>query len=310
MSGDLAVITPIFLYSESTHLLKAYDRYKKALRKHGVDLFTVEAHLKGHAPKIKKSNFEKELFRVQVEQPLWHKETLINWMVRRLPYNYDKVAWIDGDILLQEGWVEEACQKLDGKKKLLQLGGRFYNLAKDWKSVMSTRQGCGKTFSQFRKGTVKSMYKVLNPGLAFPGLAWAARREFFDEAGMFDEGIVGAGDTLTITSCLGSVIAMRHRLLPLKKSNNSKIERLVEHSSKAAPYVGSGFGFVKGHLYHLWHGEHGNRQYQSRHEIIWNLDWRKDLERDCNGFLEIKNTSQENRKVIEKINAFFNLKHT
>lgn len=58
-------------------------------------------------------NFRHKYIGLHTRDELWIKENLINIGVQQLPYDWQQVAWIDGDVhFLRPNWVGEAIHKL------------------------------------------------------------------------------------------------------------------------------------------------------------------------------------------------------
>ena len=57
----------------------------------------------GDAPSVVDDAMADQVVRLRSSTVLWHKERLINLGLARLPDRCDKVAWLDGDLLFEEG---------------------------------------------------------------------------------------------------------------------------------------------------------------------------------------------------------------
>jgi hypothetical protein len=90
------------------------------------------------------------------------------------------------------------------------------------------------------------------------GFAWAARRELLDRYGFYDLGIVGGGDRYMAGAVYGWYEAVRH-------------DRNGRYLAWAKPFheaIGNAAGWMKGNIYHLWHGEMRDRSYHDRVDIL------------------------------------------
>src|SRR5438034_3478022 len=66
---------------------------------------------------------------------LWHKERLLNILIRKLPPRYTKVAWIDGDVLFPDSrWFQWASELLD-TYDLIQLYDRVEQRNNDGQTI-------------------------------------------------------------------------------------------------------------------------------------------------------------------------------
>ena len=309
-TDKLAVVTSLFMYNHNQYVLDAYDKFKENIYRQGLDLFTIEGKLSNQPWRLKKSSCEKKMLRVGLQQPLWYKEALINLAVKEIPRSYDKIAWLDGDIILPDGWGQRIVHKLDTDDvNVVQAGGSLKYLNRD-SSVVDKKQkarlGVGKTVSElinFKRGSLTSAIHHNN----FPGMGWAARREFFDcGAGLWDEGIVGSGDFQQILASCGLVDSMKNELYMLKTAmSESERKRLYQFSRNSFKYVKGKLGYIKGQAYHIWHGSREKRQYSSRHSIVKGVDWKKDLSRDNNGLPVLLSHKYD---LIPKFYKYFKIK--
>jgi hypothetical protein len=101
------------------------------------------------------------------------------------------------------------------------------------------------------------------------GFAWAARRELLNQHGFYDTRILGGGDRSFAGAVYGYFEAMRH--------NRDK-----SYLDWAVPFheaVSSAVGYIKGDIFHLWHGELRHRNYHERMKILeqFEFDPTKDI---------------------------------
>lgn len=99
LDGDLAVVTSYFNPCGYRLRREHYDRFAENLDRQGVPLFTVELTIRDRPAVLRQYPNVRILGSDQV---LWHKERLLNLLIRSLPSRFDKVAWIDADVLLQD----------------------------------------------------------------------------------------------------------------------------------------------------------------------------------------------------------------
>jgi hypothetical protein len=199
---------------------------------------------------------------------LWQKERLLNVALRALPNECDKVAWLDCDIVFESlDWHEIARSLLD-RFPMIQLFRQAHYLAP---------QGEGDRFSpvEFTRQSAASKLASGVPAAAClghliadqrvtpaNGLAWAARRELLDRHGFFDACIIGGGDV--------AMISAAHRCFDQLARRQCMNERQRErYVGWAEPFYGSvrtETDFVECDIYHLWHGDIGERHTRARHE--------------------------------------------
>jgi hypothetical protein len=106
-------------------------------------------------------------------------------------------------------------------------------------------------------------------GLPQSGMAWAIRRQILERHGLYDAMIVGGGARAhgrALFANFDKHIEATHLTLARR-----------EHYLKwAVPYhhsIDERVGYVPGRLYHLWHGEIDNRNYDGRHRTLAEHDF-------------------------------------
>lgn len=216
---------------------------------------------------------------------MWQKEALLNVALDHLPASAKYVAWLDCDVVLEDGdWREEARRSLD-HSALVQLFTELYDLPPSgvWdplaertgSSVVALRAlGAGSCADPREQETNESR------GTNY-GLAWAARVDLMREHRFYDAAIIGGGDRTLICAALGcwedAVSSLQ--LLPAQAAH---------YEAWAKPFyeaVRGNVGAIPGRIFHLWHGDIADRRYTERHSRLAALsfDPAVDLVRDTNG---------------------------
>jgi hypothetical protein len=113
------------------------------------------------------------------------------------------------------------------------------------------------------------------------GLAWAAPRELLRARGFYDARIVGSGDKSILCAAIG-----RPELAERAGSMNSR--QREHYRAWAEPFFAatrSRVGYVGGRIFHLWHGDSRDRQYDRRHLNLgrFEFDPYVDIAFDANG---------------------------
>jgi hypothetical protein len=93
---------------------------------------------------------------------------------------------------------------------------------------------------------------------AHPGFAWAFRRDFIEPKGIFDENIIGSGDTI-----LGSAVLGKQLLNSDYRDNSPKW--MINNSNIYCKLFSGKYTYYTQNAYHLWHGSMKNRRYINRH---------------------------------------------
>lgn len=182
---------------------------------------------------------------------LWQKERLLNIAAESLPAEFDKIAWIDADIhFCNTDWAEHADKALD-IYSVVHLFGTAHFLDQKHRIVRSQ----------------PSIVGDHKPGdAAFPGLAWAARREVFP---LLDMHILGGGDNLMWHAFRGAHHLpaergawWRDRMSPRwLRAYLIEGEMLRRRSRQSV-------GRLHGDVFHYWHGSFRNRAYVDRWDML------------------------------------------
>jgi hypothetical protein len=105
--GTLAIVTCHFNPAGYPRLAENYRIFRDALG--GLPLFTAEASFDGTF--ISDGPVRIEATEANI---LWQKERLLNLVVEALPAKYDRVAWLDADVVFRRpDWYEVASKLLD-----------------------------------------------------------------------------------------------------------------------------------------------------------------------------------------------------
>jgi len=139
------------------------------------------------------------------------------------------------------------------------------------------------------------MNKDGNLGGYHPGFAWAFQRAWYRKHGFFQYGILGGGDffssTVWVNRCWEDNFT--------KNKWNFIIPALKEYSEsiKESPSI----CFIKGTIFHLWHGDREKRQYNERSNIFRGVnDIRDIISVQKNGIFSLKKN-----KLKSKILKYF-----
>jgi hypothetical protein len=196
---------------------------------------------------------------------LWQKEAIMNVALRDSTTRY--FAWIDHDLVLSNiNWLSESIAKIDSGAVAVQLFSRLYRLSLD-RTPIDTRDSV-----------------MAGSGNGSPGGAWIADRNFLDAIGGFETSNIFGGGDQTFYDVMRGRPGQHLKLYTAAMASHMKawIERAVAvRGDRTASHIESD-------AYHLWHGEHINRQYATRHRLLHdhNFDPATDMRIGDNGLLE------------------------
>ena len=240
----LAVITCHFNPIEYENIVRNYWMFREDLEKRDVNLRTIELSFTGR--------FEIE-DAVHVngtpKHIMWQKERLLNLLIEQLPPEYDKVAWLDGDLLFNnENWFEDTEKALD-----------------EYPLVQMFEVG---TATDAKLDPVASMPGIAAAGLtaksARPGFAWAARRETLEKCnGLLDTHIMGGGDNMMYYAAMGMFSTFM-----LTRTNVEWRRAYLKWAAKFYREIHGNVGHIPGEVIHLYHGTYADRQYVERWMIL------------------------------------------
>ena len=225
---------------------------------------------------------------------MWFKENAIDIGVQRIPVTEKYLAYVDGDVTFSRyDWALEAIHLLQ-HYHFVQL---FSSFTFNYLDHRPTHQHPGYAYiyceyppapgdlhggNAYRKQVVVRTYRDgynpdppkppkpirnLNwPGA--PGLGWAFTRTGFNlVGGMMDKCILGSADWhmalgLTGDEARGASVKDGHGT---GDAYNNEIGRWQR---QAYSEIKGKIGYLQNLLIHHWHGDHGNRQYSTRWEIL------------------------------------------
>jgi hypothetical protein len=298
---ELSVITVFFNPCRFTSLLNNYHIFKNQLNDQGVKLITIECAFNDDEYQIPLAS---NVYRLRSKSIMWQKERLINYGISKLPKECKYFAWIDCDVLFsQADWHKQAIDKLK-KADIIQLFKKVFYLSKDMHKYDPSVKIKFMQSVIWQKIIHKNwLERRINKELPFsaPGFAWAARKEVFDDIGIYDKNIVGSGDTFLVDCYLNSwkIHGFASKFTQAMKADmNEWCEKLKEKN----PIL----DYLPIDIYHLWHGSLKNRGYMERHDIVLNYDYDPKTDIILNNDVYEWNTNKFG--MHEEIKKYFHLR--
>jgi hypothetical protein len=120
-----------------------------------------------------------------------------------------------------------------------------------------------------------------------------------------DFAILGAGDR---HMCLGLVGCMEQTFEHLNKEYR---HALMQWQTRAERWIKRDVGYVKGSIYHAWHGRKKDRGYTDRWKILRDngFDPMLDLTRDSQGLYKLETWEPRQIKLRDQIRSYFRSRH-
>jgi hypothetical protein len=247
---DIAVLLVFFDYIGSARILANYLFMVEKLKLADIPVFTLELVIRGKKPKIKNAKH------VYGSSYLFQKEVLIRLLEKTVPKTYTKIACLDADVMFQNpDWYNDLSNLLDANDVV-----QCFDVA-HWLDI---------SYTQIQKRAVSCLVADRNKRFwdnpkqpLHPGFGWAFTRDFYREVGFFDEAVIGSGDTFFAYGLLD---------YPVKVDNiESRIYKEV-YLRWMSRFRQRKYNYLKGDLYHLYHGPIVSRQYVSRYEAFHDIN--------------------------------------
>lgn len=266
---------------------KLFKEFMARMEKYGVNLYVVEAAYGDRQFEVTDALNHRHI-QLRTDSELWHKENLINIGISRLPANWKYVAWIDGDIdFIRPDWVTETIHELQ-HHPIIQLFEDAIDLGPDHQ-IMQTH----KSFAYCYKNGVPKKHIIEGTKLPYltkfkktagsywhPGYAWAATKDAINiMGGLMDFAILGSGDHHMACCLLGDGKNSCY------KDIGENYKKLVLAWEQRASRLHKNIGYIKGTIYHFWHGKKKDRQYLDRNIILSEnkFDPTTDIHKDWQG---------------------------
>lgn len=267
----IAAITCFFNTGQQLRLPN-YRIFHEGISKEGIPLHTIELAFGDVEFQLNNSDAD-NLVQIRTTDVMWQKERLLNILLEDLPPQYDKVLWIDCDILYADlGWSNRIEKKLD-ESALIQPYTWAVSLPQCQLRSRSTANwltndcyGTGEIRKSFcYYACHRETYRVDG----HVGYAWAARRELLDKHKFYDVVITGAGDLFMCYAAWGMFAAVDHTPIMEKFS-----QEICDHWFEwGLPFYldvkkSGGPSYTDDLILHLWHGNASSRNYLQYSECL------------------------------------------
>lgn len=274
MDKTLYVVTTIFNPWRYVSRPKLYRQFEKYVNDAGAKLITVELAHGTRDWELTEENDPLDL-RLRTSSELWHKETMTNLGIQKLPQDWKYVAWIDADITFaRPDWVEETVQLLQ-HFPILQMFSETVDLSPRYE-MLKRHSGIIYAHQEGQLDPNDPRYETFHPGFA-----WAARRDAINNlGGLIDFAVLGSADRHMALALLGCA----NKSYPYGISKGYR-EQLNLWEERAEKFIRRNVGYMPGLLLHHWHGKKVDRRYKDRWKILvkHKYDPEFDLKRDWQG---------------------------
>ena len=282
LADDIIVAATYFNPLGSRRRLWNFLIFHKVLRAWGVPVLVVEQCMEGRPSQLQ--GRVENLHLVPRGGTLWQKERLLNLAAGLIPRKYEKIIWADADMLFgaalglsPTGWVNAFSAALDGNM-VAQGFSRLVHLREfPWQPPHTFYEGFAWRWLQDgRPAEVSGDY--LTHG--HTGHVWGARREFWDQVGLYDRCVTCSSDALMAHAFIGAVEGPS--LTRRWRHADAAAEDERAWAERCARVVDRRLGCVEARVLHLWHGKldvrHGGESDRNARLRALGFDPQRDLE--------------------------------
>lgn len=293
------ILTAYYNPTNSPHYLANFNKFLNNLAKHNLleHLYVCEISSTNNSEFYNIKNY----YYVFCNSNIWHKESAINYLLRRLPVSYDKVIVTDNDLIFDDhDWFSKTTELLDK-----------YNLVQPYEYV----QYIGPKTHLIDTIEIPTVKKILHGDMYYtgnPGLCTAYRRDYLEfMGGLFDLALVGGGDSINIMPFISNEyieynifdrVCFDKRIDLLNYIQQAKLY-LKYSKLKSATFLADSL------ITHMYHGWRVNRQYNERYNIIKNIYFDDFFYRNDIGFIELYKNNYAQIQKQQEINGFFNIRN-
>lgn len=328
--ADLSGFWVITCLSNSPRFKRRYQLYwsfAEMCKQAGIRLITVECTLGGRPFMVTDRNNPFHL-QVRTVDELWHKENMLNMGIKHacslatsMGEQVREVAWIDADCRSTRpprDWFEETWHELQ-HYEFVQMWEWIVDLDVNYSQLGNGRPNLSPSFmanyvkygTPYPKGigidvsALKKPYSSEDGPISWgsPGLAWAANLNALERIGMIpDYAILGAGDWY-----LAHMLVCDLDLKEMQSYTPGYRGRFSRQQELCRRWIKKDVGYVKGLVYHDWHGKKINRGYNTRERILIDseFDPHTDIKYDSNGLLQLETWEDRQISQRDKIRAYF-----
>ena len=293
--SDAIIISCFYNPQDSPYRITAFNTFYNSI-KH-LNHHIIECVIGDAEPQLE--NETSNITRVYTESLLWHKESLLNKIISELPEKYKYVFWVDADVIFtNKNWLVDSVEELQ-TKNIIQPFEYCVHLEKDeLKPSFSMKEILMSSFPNKRNNKVwrsfcsnyatNELWKDENyNNHGHVGFAWGAKREVLEEVPLYDKALIGGADHIIAHASVGQI-----NYCCISKSFTDNIDEINEWSKKFYKVTNGKVGYVKGELYHIWHGDIAKRQYFKRVQDFTSKTKAITM-RDNNGLYVTKNKEDE-----------------
>jgi hypothetical protein len=272
--SEAVLITCFYNPKNSQARLDAFNKFYHSIMH--LNHRIIECVMPGRRPQLPN---HPNITRITTESNLWHKEQLLNRIVADLPTQYKYVFWVDADVLFTNmNWMADGVKQLQDGKELVQLFEYCFHMEKGEsvpsEAVLAQRydvhdnrrfdkivprrawRGYAANYVHMNGNYNSQNYDVRG----HVGFAWGARRAVLRAVPLFDRALIGGADGIIAYAGTGQLEQVDN----IKDMFAPMLQEVYAWGRRWNGVVQGRVGYVKGDLYHIWHGAITDRQYYKR----------------------------------------------
>ena len=273
ISNKLWAVTTFFNPAGYKTRRKNYEVFRRHLN---IPLLTVYHDPDGRH-ELKKEDAD-ILVRISDGHPMWQKERLFNLAMEHLPQEWEKIAWLDCDILFPDPqWARRLEAALDESPVVHPFRVAHRISAEETQAAWNSERFPTIDDTALTEYSVVDLWQEgipilpsrrMNPPPPGPqrmlcGLAWGTRREISEKLPFFDGLIVGSGD-----AAFFSGIAEPRPSYTRPWGPPGLLKAYEDWAARAWEVVRGRVANLEGTICTLWHGPMEGRNYGHRWKIL------------------------------------------
>jgi hypothetical protein len=246
--SDMAVVMVMFNACDSVRIVQNWLYVWNKLVTAEIPVFGVELLYPWQKPALADAF---KTLTVRSDSIMFHKEKLVERLLRDVPATFTKVCYMDCDVIFHRAdWYDAVSAALD-ENSVVQPFSRCFWLAPDLRNPLASHPSATADLDKIRAAHASGASNKLS---GYPGFAMAMRRG----VSHFPYAIVGGGDAIFfrgVTGLAGDLGNERMRGL-LKGSWDEWLASVGTQT----------IGMVDVFISHMWHGSIAGRQYYDRYK--------------------------------------------
>ncbi len=292
--SEAVIIACYFNPQESPYRRKAFDKFYHSI-KH-LNHLILECVIGNAKPELHMYD-DKNIQVVHTENLLWHKESLLNLAVQKLPSKYKYVFWVDADVTFTNlNWLRDSVAEFKAGANIIQPFEYCVHLEKDaikppfdvdmWAlNKAYTKPGMKRMWRSFCANCVNDETAANSKDYdthGHVGFAWGAKREVLEKVPLYDKALIGGADHIIAHAAAGHIPCSC-----MNKSFTEDLDNVYDWSKEFYAVVQGKIAYTKGNLFHTWHGDIEKRQYLKRIQEF-TPETKEITEKDANGLYVTK----------------------